>query len=61
MTFKTYLESGGEQCPKCGSKAIKSSVVPEKIKPNTIRVSMFCATCGSRWQDTYLLTKAEDL
>jgi rRNA maturation protein Nop10 len=30
MTFKSYLESGGEQCPKCGSRAIKVSVPPEK-------------------------------
>lgn len=61
MTFKSYLESGGVQCPKCGSKAIKASASPEKVKPDTIRVAMFCATCGARWQDIYKLSKSEDL
>ncbi|MBU0681248.1 MAG: hypothetical protein KKD73_07490 [Proteobacteria bacterium] len=61
MTFKSYLESGGEECPKCGSKAIKTSAPPEKIKTGTVHVSMFCATCGARWRDIYSLSKAEDL
>lgn len=61
MTFKSYLECGGGQCPKCGSKAIKASGVPEMTKVNQIQVSMFCATCGARWRDTYTLSKAEDL
>lgn len=60
MTFKSYLESGGECCPKCGSKAIKSSAPPEKIKTDAIHVAMFCATCGARWIDTFTLNKAED-
>ncbi len=61
MTFKSYLESGGEQCPKCGSKAIKASAPPEKIAADRMRVAMFCATCGARWQDTYILSKSEDM
>lgn len=61
MTFKSYLESGGEQCPKCGSTAIKASAPPEKTKPNQVQVAMFCATCGARWRDIYTLSKAEDL
>ncbi len=61
MTFKSYLESGGENCPKCGSTAIKASAPPEKIKGGKVRVAMFCATCGARWQDTYTLSMAEDL
>lgn len=60
MTFQSYLESGGGICPKCGSKAIKPSAPPERVEPDTIRVSMFCATCGARWLDTYTLSKAED-
>lgn len=32
MTFKSYLESNGENCPKCGSSAIKASAPPEKVK-----------------------------
>ncbi len=61
MTFKSYLDSGGEECPKCGSKAIKASAPPEKITSDQITVAMFCATCGARWQDTYSLCKAQDL
>ncbi|MBU1137440.1 MAG: hypothetical protein KKD01_12685 [Proteobacteria bacterium] len=61
MTFKSYLESGGEQCPKCGSKAIKASAPPKKSKADQMQVSMFCATCGARWRDIYSLSKAEDL
>lgn len=61
MTFKSYLECGGGECPKCGSKAIKASGDPEKTKTNQIQVSMFCAMCGARWRDTYTLSKAEDL
>jgi len=61
MTFKSYLESGGENCPKCGSTAIKASAPPEKIKAGKVHVSMFCGTCGARWQDTYALSMAEDL
>ncbi len=61
MTMKSYLESGGEQCPKCGSRAIKASAPPEKIKAGLVQVSMLCATCGARWRDTYTLSKAEDL
>ena len=30
MTFKSRLESGGEECPKCGSKAIKASARRKK-------------------------------
>lgn len=61
MTFKSYLESGGKQCPKCGSKAIKASASPQKITPDQVQVAMFCATCGARWRDTHTLSKAEDL
>ncbi|MBU0945110.1 MAG: hypothetical protein KJ804_22095 [Proteobacteria bacterium] len=61
MTFKSYLESGGEQCPKCGSKAIKASAPPQRIKSDQMQVTMFCATCGARWQDTYRLTLAGEL
>ena len=61
MTMKSYLESGGEECPKCGSMAIKASSPPERIKAGQVQVSMFCATCGARWRDTYTLSKAEDL
>lgn len=61
MTFKSYLESGGRECPKCGSKAIKASAVPEKMKGGQVQVAMFCATCGARWLDIYTLSKAEDL
>lgn len=61
MTFKSYLESGGEECPKCGSTALKASAPPEKIKASHLHVSMFCATCGARWRDIYILSKSEDL
>ncbi|MDD5759189.1 MAG: hypothetical protein PHI06_08915 [Desulfobulbaceae bacterium] len=61
MTFKSYLECGGGQCPKCGSKAVKASAKPEKISANQVHVAMFCATCGARWRDIYTLSKAEDL
>jgi|FLOH01.1.fsa_nt_gi DNA-directed RNA polymerase subunit RPC12/RpoP len=61
MTLQAYLDSGGEQCPKCGSKAIKASGSPVKTKANQVVVSMFCATCGARWRATYTLSKAEDL
>lgn len=61
MTFKSYLESNGENCPKCGSTAIKASAAPEKIKAGKVHVSMFCATCGARWRDIYTLSKAEEL
>lgn len=61
MTFKSYLESGGKECPKCASKAIKESALPKKIASDKIQSSMFCATCSARWQDTYLLARAEDL
>ncbi len=60
MTFKSYLESGGECCPKCGSSAIKIDKPPKKMGPGLLRVAMFCATCGARWHDTYTLTKAQD-
>jgi len=61
MTFKSYLESGGGFCPKCGSRAIKASAPPKKTGPYQMQVSMFCATCGARWRDTYALAKSEDL
>ncbi len=61
MTYKSYVESGGEQCPKCGSRAIKASAVPEKLSADRVRVAMFCATCGARWRAVYNLSKAEDL
>ncbi len=61
MTFKSRLESGGEECPKCGSKAIKESAPPEKTKADQVQVTMFCATCGARWRDTFTLSKAADL
>ena len=61
MTFKSHLETGGEQCPKCGSKAIKASAPPEKMKADQVQVAMFCATCGARWRDIFTLSKAEDL
>lgn len=61
MTYKSYLESNGEQCPKCGSKAIKASVPPELNKSSQVKVAMFCATCGARWQSIYTLSKAQDL
>jgi len=61
MTYKAYVESGGEQCPKCGSKAIKAAAPLEKLKADQVRVAMFCATCGARWRALYSLSKAEDL
>ncbi len=61
MTFKTHLESHGEKCPKCDSKAIKASSAPEKVAADTVHVAMFCATCGARWRNIYTLTKSEDL
>lgn len=61
MTFMSYLESGGAQCPKCGSRAIKASAPPEKVKAGQVQASMFCATCGARWRDIYALSAAEDL
>ena len=61
MTLKSHVDSGGEQCPKCGSKAIKASAQPEKVKADKIQVSMFCATCGARWRNIYTLSKAEDI
>jgi C4-type Zn-finger protein len=61
MTFKSYLESNGEKCPKCGSTSIKASVPPEKTAVGRVEVSMFCATCGARWRDHYTLSKAEEL
>ena len=61
MTFQSYLESGGGHCPKCGSRAIKASAPPERTGAGQVQVSMFCATCGARWRDTYLLGKAEEL
>ena len=61
MTFRSYLESGGTLCPKCGSKAIKASASAEKTGPGQVQVSMLCATCGARWRDTYLLGKSEEL
>ena len=61
MTFRSHLESGGVLCPKCGSKAIKASAPPEKNGPGQVQVSMFCATCGARWRDTYTLSKSEEL
>jgi len=61
MTFRSYIESNGEKCPKCGSTAIKASAPPEKIKVGRVEVSMFCATCGARWRDIYTLSKAEEL
>ncbi|MDO9040947.1 MAG: hypothetical protein Q7U64_01220 [Desulfocapsaceae bacterium] len=61
MTFKSYLESNGENCPKCGSTAIKASASPEKMKAGKMQVSMFCGTCGARWRDIYALSKAEEL
>lgn len=60
MTFTSYLESDGQNCPKCGSDAIKASRPPERIKPGKVQVAMFCATCGARWVDTYTLATAED-
>ncbi|MBU0480313.1 MAG: hypothetical protein KKG47_04350 [Proteobacteria bacterium] len=61
MTYRSYLESGGGHCPKCGSKAIKYSSPPEWVKGDQMRVAMFCATCGARWRDIYNLSRAEDL
>ena len=61
MTFKSYLESGGEKCPKCGSRAIKPSAPAERTVPGRVMLAMFCATCGARWVDTYSLAKAADL
>ena len=61
MTFKSHLESGGEQCPKCGSKAIRPNGPPERIIAGQTRVAMFCATCGARWCDIFTLVKAEEL
>ncbi len=61
MTFRSYLESGGTTCPKCGSKAIKASAPPEKTGPGQVQVSMLCATCGARWRDIYILSKSEEL
>ncbi len=61
MTFQSYLESGAEACPKCGSKAIKASAPPQKIQAGTVHVSMFCGTCSARWRDIYTLNQSEDL
>ena len=61
MTFKSHLESGGELCPKCASKAIKTNGQPEKIIAGQTKVAMFCATCGARWRDIFTLIKAEEL
>ena len=61
MTFKSYLESGGEQCPKCGSRAVKASGKPKKRKGTQVEVPMFCAKCGTRWRDIYTLSQAEEL
>jgi len=61
MTFKSRLKSGGAECPKCASKAIKASAPPEKIKADRMHVAMFCATCGARWRDIYILGKSEEL
>jgi transcription elongation factor Elf1 len=61
MTFQSYLDSGGEECPKCGAKAIKASAPQEKIKAGKGKVSMLCTTCGARGRDIYNLSKSEDL
>ena len=61
MTFQSHVESGGEKCPKCSSRAIKARASSEMIKADRIEVSMFCATCGARWRDIFTLSKAEDL
>lgn len=61
MTYRSYLETGGGHCPKCGSKAIKYFAPPKSVTGDHMQVEMFCATCGARWKDTYTLSKAEDL
>ncbi|AGF76926.1 hypothetical protein UWK_00341 [Desulfocapsa sulfexigens DSM 10523] len=61
MTFKSHLESRGERCPKCDSRAIKTSDTPKKIRTDTVHVAMFCATCGARWRNIYTLSKSEEL
>lgn len=60
MTFKSYLESRGANCPKCGSEAIKPTKPLERVKSGTVEAAMFCVTCGARWVDTYTLTTAAD-
>ncbi len=61
MTLQSHLESGGEQCPKCGSRAIKASASPEMVKNDQVQVAMFCATCGARWRNKYTLSSVEDV
>lgn len=51
MTFKSYIESNGEKCPKCGSTSIKASAPPEKTAVGRVEASMLCAMCGARWRD----------
>lgn len=60
MTFKSHLESKGTQCPKCGSLAIKASQPPQIQDKETVVVDMFCATCGARWVNHFVLSKAVD-
>ena len=47
--------------PEMRFQGNKGKCSPEKIKADQMHVAMFCATCGARWRDIYILSKAEDL
>ena len=61
MTLKSHVESGGKKCPKCGSRAIKATDTPERRHKSTLWDHLFCATCGARWRNVYIHSKAENL
>jgi len=51
---KVYLESGGQECPLCGSGNVEGGLVD--IKGNHAYQDISCLDCEKEWTDEYTLS-----
>ena len=55
---KKYVESGGQECPNCGSDSLTSESDFE-INTELASTEVGCDDCGSLWVDVYKLSHVE--
>ena len=60
MSLAEYVEHGCDVCPKCLESRKLSFLEPQIInETNKYEVEALCRKCGTRWVETYTITKLE--
>ena len=56
----TYVRAGGNACPYCGSRSMKSEIVQYDRLQGVIEVQVDCMKCKRDWFDIFTLSNILD-